>query len=133
MNTVIVTRLASDAPARSSVRFISANTVRTCSSNWPLMSRPSRSVVAVWPASHTVRPPSVTTAGEKARLFWCSVPSRCWIFAGMGPPWVERYAQVTIGEIEPAFSPMSVRTSDPEVTIVGHRAGDFCQTVNRSC
>jgi len=40
------------------------------------MSLPSVSVVAVCPAIHTMRPPSVTTAGENARLFWKSVFSR---------------------------------------------------------
>src|ERR1051325_5877709 len=68
MKTVVVTRLASEPPARSSVRLISARMVRACSSNLPEMSLPSRSVVVVWPASQTVLPPSVMTAGEKPRL-----------------------------------------------------------------
>src|SRR5439155_2055343 len=40
------------------------------------MSLPSPSTVAVWPASQTTRPPSVMTAGEYARFFCASVPSR---------------------------------------------------------
>src|SRR5262249_14406419 len=42
----------------------------------PEMSLPSPSTVAVWPAIQTTRPPSVTTAGEYARFFCASVPSR---------------------------------------------------------
>src|SRR5947209_7146605 len=95
MNTVIVTMLASEPPARSSVRPSSSNTVRVCSSNLPLMSLPFTSVVVVLPASQTMRPPSVMTAGENARLFWCSVPSMCSIFAGgMGVPSAARILEV---------------------------------------
>src|SRR5215468_3422951 len=50
--------------------------VRTCGSNCPEISLPASSRVAVWPASQTVRPPCVMTAGEYARAAWNSVLSR---------------------------------------------------------
>src|SRR4029453_11617123 len=76
MKTVMVTRLASVPPTRRSVWSISANTRCVWASKLPEMSLPSPSTVAVWPASQTTRPPSVMTAGEYARFFCASVPSR---------------------------------------------------------
>src|SRR5258705_1398719 len=91
MNTVIVTRLASEPPARRNVWSISANTRYVCASKSPEMSLPSPSTVAVCPASQTMRPPSVTTAGEYARLFCASVPSK---YLAMEAPFVRpRVAQ----------------------------------------
>src|SRR3989442_7556333 len=55
---------------------MSANTRCVWASKLPAMSLPSPSTVAVWPASQTTRPPSVMTAGEYARFFCASVPSR---------------------------------------------------------
>ncbi len=69
MKTVMVTRLASVPPARCSVSAISANTRCVWASKLPEMSLPSPSTSAVWPAIHTMRPPSVMTAGEYARFF----------------------------------------------------------------
>src|SRR5438034_9632173 len=76
MKTVMVTRFASVPPTRRSVWSISANTRCVWASKLPAMSLPSPSTVAVWPASQTTRPPSVMTAGEYARVFCASVPSR---------------------------------------------------------
>ena len=64
MNTVMVTMLASEPPQRCSVLSIRPKIVLTCASKLPAMSLPASSRVAVWPASQTVRPPSVMTAGE---------------------------------------------------------------------
>src|SRR5262249_46456339 len=81
MKTVMVTRLASVPPTRRSVWSISANTRCVWASKLPEMSLPSPSTVAVWPASQTTRPPSVTTAGEYARFFCASVLSRYFAMA----------------------------------------------------
>ena len=83
MNTVIVTRLDSEAPARLSVASISSKQRLVCAAKSLEMSLPAASWVAVWPASQMVRPPSEITAGENARLFWNSVPSRYSIFAAI--------------------------------------------------
>src|SRR5262249_49871424 len=81
MKTVMVTTLASVPPTRRSVWSISANTRCVWASKLPEMSLPSASTVAVWPASQTTRPPSVRTAGEYARFFCASVPSRYFAMA----------------------------------------------------
>src|SRR6266851_7663039 len=76
MNTVMVTRLATLPPARLSVRSIWRKISRAWPSKFPTRLPPWPSWRAVWPASQTIRPPSVMTAGEKARDFCRSLPSR---------------------------------------------------------
>src|SRR5437773_8611849 len=73
MNTVIVTTLARPPPARLSTWSICENTCFTCASKLLAMSAPWLSRVAVWPATQTMRPPSVTTPGENARESWNGV------------------------------------------------------------
>src|SRR5438034_7502995 len=73
MNTVTCTILARLPPARFMIWSICENTCFTCASKLLAMSRPSLSRVAVWPASHTIFPPSVTTPGENARDSWNGV------------------------------------------------------------
>src|SRR3954471_4029842 len=73
MNTVMLTTLARLPPARFRIWSIWENTWRTCDSKLLEMSPPWLSRVAVWPATQTVRPPSVITPGEKARESWNGV------------------------------------------------------------
>src|SRR3954468_11878322 len=73
MNTVMLTTLATLPPARFKIWSIWENTWRTCASKLLEMSAPWLSRVAVWPATHTVRPPSVITPGENARESWNGV------------------------------------------------------------
>src|SRR5437867_2110228 len=73
MNTVTCTMLARLPPARFMIWSICENTCFTCASKLLAMSRPSLSRVAVWPASQTIFPPSVTTPGENARDSWNGV------------------------------------------------------------
>jgi len=67
MNTVMLTTLARLPPARLSTASICENTCFTCASKLFAMSAPALSRVAVWPATQTILPPSVTTPGENAR------------------------------------------------------------------
>src|SRR3954469_3838416 len=73
MNTVIETTLARLPPARLSTVSICENTCFACASKLLAMSLPALSRVAVWPATHTILPPSVITPGEKARESWNGV------------------------------------------------------------
>src|SRR5213083_1585822 len=73
MNTVIVTTLARLPPARLSTWSICENTCFTCASKLLAMSAPWLSRVAVWPATQTILPPSLTTPGENARDSWNGV------------------------------------------------------------
>src|SRR5215813_10096620 len=85
MNTVMVTTLARLPPARFMIWSICENTWRTCASKLLEMSAPWLSRVAVWPATQTVRPPSVITPGEKARESWngvFSMYSAAWTASG---------------------------------------------------
>src|SRR5947199_9488674 len=63
-------------PARCNVRLIAANVARTCASKSPASDFPEASSSPAWPASQTVLPPSVITAGENARSFCRAVSSR---------------------------------------------------------
>src|SRR5919108_376248 len=76
MNTVMATMLARLPPARFITWSICENTCFTCASKLLAMSAPALSRVAVWPATQTILPPSVTTPGEKARDSWNGVFSR---------------------------------------------------------
>src|SRR3954464_10408490 len=73
MNTVMATTLARLPPARFRIWSICENTCRTWASKLLEISAPWLSLVAVWPATQTVRPPSVMTPGEKARESWNGV------------------------------------------------------------
>src|ERR1043166_5123286 len=73
MNTVMETTLARLPPARLRIWSICEKTWRTCASKLLEMSAPWLSRVAVWPATQTVRPPSVITPGENARESWNGV------------------------------------------------------------
>src|SRR6266571_668637 len=73
MKTVIVTMFARLPPARFMIWSICENTCFTCASKLLAMSLPSLSRVAVWPATQTILPPSVTTPGENARDNWNGV------------------------------------------------------------
>src|SRR5579871_2101677 len=70
----MVTMSASRAPAAARVRSMFLNDWRTWASKSPARDAPASFWVAPWPATQIVVPPSVTTAGEKARCF-CQVPS----------------------------------------------------------
>src|SRR5438105_7844538 len=73
MNTVMLTTLARLPPARFRIWSTCENTCFTCASKLLAMSAPWLSRVAVWPATQTMRPPSVTTPGENARDSWNGV------------------------------------------------------------
>src|SRR5256885_4352468 len=73
MNTVTCTMLARLPPARFMIWSICENPCFTCASKLLAMSLPSLSRVAVWPATQTILPPSVTTPGENARDNWNGV------------------------------------------------------------
>src|SRR5206468_3682592 len=73
MNTVIDTTLARLPPARLSIASICEKTCFTCASKLLAISLFWLSRVAVWPATHTILPPSVITPGEKARESWNGV------------------------------------------------------------
>src|SRR5262245_50222736 len=73
MNTVMVTTLARLPPARFMTWSTCENTWCTWASKLFEMSAPWLSRVAVCPATHTMRPPSVMTPGENARDSWKGV------------------------------------------------------------
>src|SRR5437868_7381231 len=73
MKTVMLATLARLPPARLRMVSICEKTCFTCASKLFAMSLPALSRVAVWPATHTVLPPSVITPGEKARDSWKGV------------------------------------------------------------
>src|SRR5438132_4958731 len=76
MKTVMLTMLARLPPARFITWSTWENTCFTWASKLLAMSLPALSRVAVWPATQTILPPSVTTPGEKARESWNGVFSR---------------------------------------------------------
>src|SRR5215472_7821485 len=88
MKTVMVTRLARLPPTRHMVWSIRAKTRWVWASKLPEMSLPSVSVVAIWPASQTMRPPSVMTAGEYERVCCCGPSRYCAMAAPLGARWV---------------------------------------------
>src|SRR3954462_11725517 len=76
MKTVMLTMLARLPPARFITWSICETTCFTWASKLLAISLPALSRVAVWPATQTILPPSVTTPGEKARDSWNGVFSR---------------------------------------------------------
>src|SRR5262249_53175258 len=68
-NTVIVTMSFKEAPASFSVASMFLKVCRVCASKSPARELPAASLCPVWPAIHTILPPSVITAGEYARDF----------------------------------------------------------------
>src|ERR1043165_4122452 len=116
MKTVMVTRFFNEPPARCSVLSISLKMMRACASKLPAMLAPFSSASVVWPAMWTVRPPSVITAGEKARAFCKSFFSRY-----SAAPACPAASEAASAMMNAFIASPSVTVDDPAPTVRGSR------------
>src|SRR5712664_1524890 len=130
MNTVIVTTFARLPPARFMIWSICENTCFTCASKLFAMSPPWLSRVAVWPATHTVLPPSVITPGENARDSWNGVFSR--YSAAVAATGSETAARKSIGSVRVMVVPPSGNDSDVRPSRTGVAGGAVRATLTQT-